>query len=81
MSDVRIVINEAAFEDIRNAAGVKADLLARAKRIRDASGAGYELEVEQTDTRARVTIWPETHEAVRDNAAHNTLLRNLDKGR
>ncbi len=79
--NVRMVINEDAFAEIRKAAGVDADLLRRAKRIRDACGEGYVLEVEDTVTRARITIFPKTWEAARDNAVNNTLVRNLDKGR
>ena len=81
MTTVRMDINESVFDEIRKSAAVKADLEARAKRIVSAAGSGYVYEVEKTDTRARITIFPDTYEAELDNAKNNTLLRAMDAGR
>jgi hypothetical protein len=58
-----------------------ADLLRRGGQIAAASGAGYRVELASNKNRARVTVFPDTDDAIRDNAQHNSLIHNLDRGR
>ena len=51
---------------------------AEAQRVADASGSGYVAETtDRPHTRARAAVITATGEARRDNAANNTMLKNL----
>lgn len=67
---------------------VEADLLARAERIRDATGMptgadgyGYFANSMKGRTRARASVITRGFDAMKDNSDNQTLLKNLDKGR
>jgi hypothetical protein len=81
MADYEFKLNIEAFNDLRNLPGVTADLLRRGEAVANAAGPGYRAQVSSDKKRARVTVWPDTAAARRDEAIHNNLLRNLDAGR
>jgi hypothetical protein len=84
MANVKIKLNSAAFKALRNDKAVKADLLARAKRIQQAAGGegeGYILRVNYgRENRAGVTVLA-TGKAHWSNRKHQTLLRSLSAGK
>jgi hypothetical protein len=69
------------FRDLRKSPAMVEFLTQKAKQIVAGCGEGYALRVAPSRNRARVTIFPDSPEAVRDNARHLTLLKNLDRGR
>jgi hypothetical protein len=75
----KVKLNNAGFRKLRTLPKVQADLLRRGERIAQASGPGYRAEAAPSKNRARVTVFPDTPQAVRDNAENNTLVRNLDE--
>jgi hypothetical protein len=78
---VTIKWNLDAFEEIRRAPSVKADLAGRAARIAAAAGDGYESSSAEGASRSRASVVTTTYAAIRDNAKHNTLIRAVDAGR
>lgn len=77
----KIKWNLRAFEEIRRAPGVQADLAARAARVESAAGDGHASGVEPGKTRARGYVVTVTYDAVRRNARYHSLLKALDAGR
>lgn len=64
--------------------GVREDLRRRVNAIADACGGevnGYAPRVGSGDTRARGAVVTINGQAIRDNAATNRMVRNLDAGR
>lgn len=92
MAKVRIKWNEGALEEILRSESVGGLLLGRAERIADACNAephdnpdsedgGFLAVGSQGATRARAAVATRTPHAMGHNARHNSLLKNLDKGR
>lgn len=75
----RVKLNNAGFRKLRTLPAVRADLLRRGRRVAEASGPGYKAEEAPSKNRARVVVYPDTRAAIEDNAANNTLIRNLDE--
>ena len=77
-------LNEKAFRDISKEPGVRADLLARAKRIAETAGGeemGYMVtELVLEDPRGAASVMA-TGKAHFHNRKHHSLLRALDAGR
>lgn len=81
---MRIKWNLRGFEEIRRAPGVKADLLRRAERIRDAAGGeddGFVAVSGEGATRSRAAVIAASRRARRANAKTNVLVRSIDAGR
>lgn len=85
---VRLEINAGALYELRGEPGVKEDLERRARAVLEACGgeeAGYDMGSEQGAKRPqgrwRTAVYTRTEEGKRDNAEHNTLVRNLSAGR
>ncbi len=78
---MRIKYNLRAFEQLRRDPAVVRLLGRSAEAIADACGEGYVADTGQGKTRARGSVITATAEAQADNAANQTLARNLDRGR
>ncbi len=78
---MRIVYRLRAFERIRRTPEVVRLLGQSAEAIAKGCGEGYVADTEQGKTRARGGVVTATAEAQADNAEHQTLLRNLYRGR
>ncbi len=83
---VKIKWSVRAFEELRRASEVEAALSRSADAI--AAGCngsvqddGYESSQTRGRTRSRASVITASAEAMADNAAHNTLISNLDRGR
>ncbi|MFE3051601.1 hypothetical protein [Nocardia sp. NPDC059239] len=86
MARIRVKFNFDAFEQIRRAPGVSADLKDRAdaiaKEARERSGEdGYTAEASRGHSRDRAAVITTTWQAIRDNADNHTLLKSMDAGR
>lgn len=81
---VKIKWNNEGFRQLRQAPGVKADLMARARRVAASAGGegmGYmvtDLVLEKP--RGAVSVMA-TGKAVYDNRKNNSLIRALDAGK
>lgn len=79
---VKIEFNLKAFDQLRTAPGVDADLDRRARAVAAAAGDGYEVLPSQPGRkRARRLVAPVTRRAKRDNERNNTLIRSLSAGK
>lgn len=86
---VKVVMNHAGARAVLNDPAVKAELLRRARLIRDAAIAsdhrltGEDIDANTIDgrNRARAGVVTVTPKARNINAKHNTLLKSLDAGR
>jgi hypothetical protein len=80
----KLKFNRQAFEAIRKEPKVRADLLARAKKVAAAAGGeamGYKVtELALEDPRGAVSVMA-TGNALFHNRKHHSLLRALDAGR
>ncbi len=74
---MRLRYNLGAFEQIRRDPALDPLLESAASRIAQACGDGYAYDVGEGRTRSRAGVYTRTAEAMADNAANNTLLRNL----
>lgn len=85
MARVKVRMNWAGCTKVRNSAGVQADLLARAQRIKaraESFGSGvYEADVQPGRTRAHAMVKTTNPRSMASNAKHNSLRRSLDAGR
>lgn len=81
-SNIRIVFRPAAFRELRTSAAAIADVTGRAESVAAAAGDGFDvLPVQSPRNRAHALVATTTYEAMKRNAAENTLLRSLDAGR
>ena len=78
---MRIKWNNRAFEDLRRAPGVAADIDSRAARVAAAAGKGYVASPYEGKSRHRASVFTQTPRAMVDSQKNNTLLRALDAGR
>ena len=76
-----VTINHAAIRDLLRSAEVERDLLARARRIAQTAGEGYEADSHIGPNRARASVRTVGPAAAMDEAIDHTLLRALDAGR
>lgn len=88
MPSVRIKHNIRGYAQLRSAPGVRADLERRGAQIASASNAAAGTDEFKTSSqqgrgrapRWRVTVITAGVEAIRHNAKHNTLVRNMSRG-
>lgn len=92
MGKVRTKWKKGALEDILRSAEIVADMKGRGEKIAAACNSeahdnatsedgGFEVHATQGASRARVAVVTRTPHAIAHNAKHNSLLKNLDKGR
>lgn len=88
MARCRVVVNSAEAVRLMNSEEVRADLLARAERIRDSAGSvgtvgrsGYTADVRPGASRAHAMVKTASAHAIRSNAKHNSLLKAIDAGK
>ena len=81
MGGKRVVLNQAAFRELRRSPEVVADLTARGRRIAAAAGAGFEMQTWLGRNRGRVTVRTATSAARAAEARDHALLGALDAGR
>lgn len=77
----RVTLNSAGVRDVLRSAEVLRDLTERAGRIQRAAGPGHGIHSELGRSRARVSVFTETAEAMNGEAKDHRLLRALDAGR
>lgn len=78
---MRIKWRVAGFRELRTHPNVTADLAQRAERVAAACGDGFVARHTQGRNRSRAAVITATGQAIRRNAADNTILRNLGAGR
>jgi hypothetical protein len=81
MALTRLVINRAGVRRTLNSAGVRADLLARARRVAAAAGPGHVVNSGSTGQRARVEVVTDTVDAMVREAKERSLTRAVDSAR
>jgi len=74
---VRIELNSAGIREMLRSDEMQALLGEKAMEIAARCGAGYESDIYLTPGRAVASVFTATPEAAKDNAANNTILRNL----
>lgn len=79
-SKVRLVWNKPEFERIARDPAVKAELIQIAEKIARRCGPGYLAVSGEGRTRSRAAVITTTLAAIKDNAEHNTILRNIGDG-
>lgn len=77
----RVKLDISGFDELRKDPNLVADINARAQRIANAAGAGYEVSPRTGKKRHRASVITESYEAANDNAENNTLLKAMDAGR
>ena len=79
---LRIKYRLKAFDELRTTAAAQADIAARAARLAEACGDGFEvLPIQEPRKRARAVVATTNPGAVIKNQRENTLLSNLDAAR
>lgn len=81
MAKSRIKLTRSGPRQVRQSAGVQADLAARAQRIAAAAGPGMEASSQQGKTRARASVITATAGARRAEATSRRLTSSIDAGR
>lgn len=74
-------INRQALAAILKSPEVLADLRARAERVRNAAGPGFEMDSRVGRNRARASVKAESFSARVRNSRENILIRALEAGR
>lgn len=78
---IRVVMSNRGAVILLKAAGVQADLRARAQRIADAAGAGHVVYTKVGKTRIRATVVTDTYAARKREARDRNLTRAIDAAR
>lgn len=78
---MKIEWNIDGFRELRHSPGVAADIDARAARIADAAGPGYESSPYRGATRHRASVITTSAKAAASERKHGKLLRSIDAGR
>ncbi len=78
---VKIVMINAGFNAVRRSEGVRADLLARAEKIRDAAGEGFAVIQTDNPSRSGALVVANTNAARRAEATDKVLTKAIDAGR
>ncbi len=79
MSDVKLKIT--GIREVLRSAPVQAELVRRARRIREAAGEGHEVVAKPHQYTSRAFVQTAAAEAARSEAENKTLTRALDAGR
>ncbi|SEE82518.1 hypothetical protein SAMN04489740_2686 [Arthrobacter alpinus] len=79
---IKIVPNIEGFNAVRRSEGVRADLLARAERILEATGVdGFVIVKTENPQRSGVMVVANTSEARKAEATDKVLTKAIDAGR
>lgn len=79
---VKVKINSKGARALLNSEAIQADLLRRAEAILPAEPAGgFAADVRAGKNRGRAMVKTVSVHGARHNAKHQTILKNLDKGR
>lgn len=85
MANIKVVLNNKGFREIRNSSKVVQDLQERAERIASAANQGggehKVLPPETHGERARVAVVTADFEAIKDEYRNNNLTRSFQNGR
>lgn len=85
MGRVKVRLNHAGAREIMNSEAVQADLLDRARSIKecaDRAGSGkFAADVQPGRNRAHAMVKTTDAKSIASNAKRNTLLKSLDAGR
>lgn len=81
MSNIRVVLHNAGFRQLRNDPAVIADLKRRAAAVARAAGDGHDHDARTGRTRGRAAAYTVTNDAKKATAATGALLRALSAGR
>lgn len=73
--------NRKAAAEILKSPAVLADVTARAARVRDAAGPGFEMSARVGRNRARASVRADSFSARVRNSRENILIRALEAGR
>lgn len=77
MPATKLKLNLAGFRKLRKLPEVDALVRREAEDLAKRCGPGYKAERSPSANRSRWTVFPDTPEAIADNAKHNTILRNM----
>lgn len=77
MSEVKIELNSAGIREMLRSEEMGAVLAEKASEIAARCGTGYEYDTHMTPGRVIASVFTATPEALKDNSANNTILRNL----
>lgn len=78
---VRVQMRSRGARALLRGSEVQGDIQARVTRVGEACGDGYVADTDVGRNRVHGMVKTHTPEAMRDNQAHNTLLKQLDRGR
>lgn len=81
MRVLRVQMKKIGSRELLRSDGVVADIAARAQRIADAAGPGFEAEARAGRERALGSVRPVTYEAAEAEARNRVLTRAVDAGR
>lgn len=81
MRVVRIAHKSKGYRELLTDPNVIADIRARAERVAEAAGDGFEVLYSPPRVRARAAVIASSRAARKKNSAENTLIRSLDAGR
>lgn len=79
---IRVRLNYRGFQRLRTSPEAQALIEELAEKVADAAGPGFVAEVSKSSkNRARATVYPDTPEAVEENAQGLTLVKALGAAR
>lgn len=81
VKSARIKINSSGIAALLQSAAVQNDLAARAERIADAAGKGFEATATTNRDRAVAFVRTTDYQSRKDEAEHRVLTRAVDAGR
>lgn len=77
MGKVVVQMNHDGMRELLKSPELEQFMGEQAKKLADACGEGYAWDTKQMPTRVIASAYTETMDAMRDNAANNTLLKAL----
>lgn len=77
MSDVKVELNYAGFNELRKSSEMQEIVGGLAKNIAEKCGKGYGSDVKQMGTRVVASVHTESIKAALDNNRNNTILKKM----
>lgn len=77
MAKVKVEMNHDGMRDLLKSPELEKYLGELAQKIAGACGEGYAWDTKQMPTRVIASAYTDTYDAMKDNAANNTLLKAL----